>query len=120
MKKKIVSLLLASMMAITGLVGCGNSNTAATSGQDTAKASGGEDVHITYALWDSNQAKGIRKMADEFESKNKGIKIDLQVVAGVIIGQCLKQRQQGDHFQILSGCIQMKFIDMLLIICLWI
>lgn len=80
MKKKIVSLLLASMMAVTGLIGCGNSNTAATSGQDTSKASSGGDVHITYALWDSNQEKGIRKMADEFESKNSGIKIDLQVV----------------------------------------
>lgn len=80
MKKRIVSLLLASIMAVTGLVGCGNSNTAVTSEQDTSKASSGEDVHITYALWDSNQEKGIRKMADEFESKNSGIKIDLQVV----------------------------------------
>jgi multiple sugar transport system substrate-binding protein len=68
------------MMTITGLAGCGNSNTAATSGQDTPKASSGGDVHISYALWDSNQEKGIRKMADEFESKNKGIKVDLQVV----------------------------------------
>ncbi|EHI99660.1 extracellular solute-binding protein family 1 [Clostridium sp. DL-VIII] len=79
MKKKIVSLILASVMAVTGLIGCGSTKTASTSGQDTTSSSG-KDVHITYALWDSNQAKGIRTMADEFEAKNPGIKIDLQVV----------------------------------------
>lgn len=79
MKKKIVSLILASMMAVTGLARCGSSNSAATSGQDTAKGSSGGDVHITYGIWDSNQEKGLRKMADEFEGKNPGIKIDIQV-----------------------------------------
>ncbi|AJH01510.1 MAG: sugar ABC transporter substrate-binding protein [Clostridium beijerinckii] len=79
MKKKIVSLILASMMAVTGLAGCGSSNSAATGGQDTAKGSSGGDVHITYGIWDSNQEKGLRKMADEFEGKNPGIKIDIQV-----------------------------------------
>ncbi len=79
MKKKIVSLILASVMAVTGLIGCGGTKTASTSGQDASSGSS-KDVHITYALWDSNQAKGIRTMADEFQAKNPGIKIDLQVV----------------------------------------
>jgi multiple sugar transport system substrate-binding protein len=79
MKKKIVSLILASMMAVTGLAGCGSSNSAATGGQYAAKGSSGGDVHITYGIWDSNQEKGLRKMADEFEGKNPGIKIDIQV-----------------------------------------
>jgi len=79
MKKKIVSLILASMMVITGLVGCGNSNSATTKGQDSSKQSDSGDVHITYGIWDSNQEKGLRKMADEFEAKNPGIKIDIQV-----------------------------------------
>jgi ABC-type glycerol-3-phosphate transport system substrate-binding protein len=42
----------------------------------TAKIS---PVTITYAVWDSNQAKGIRKMADEFEKANPGIKIKIEV-----------------------------------------
>lgn len=80
MKKKIVSLILASMIAVTGLVGCGgSSNSVATGGQDSSKQSSGGDVHITYGIWDSNQEKGLRKMADEFEGKNPGIKIDIQV-----------------------------------------
>lgn len=75
MKKRVVSLLLSSLMVVTGLVGCGNS-TATSSSQ----SGNGKDVTITYALWDSNQEKGIRKMADEFETSNPGIKINLQVV----------------------------------------
>ncbi|NOW05155.1 ABC transporter substrate-binding protein [Clostridium beijerinckii] len=78
MKKKIISLILTSILSVTGLVGCGNSANP-VSGQDGAKTSGGEPVHITYGIWDSNQEKGLRKMADDFESKNPGIKIDIQV-----------------------------------------
>jgi multiple sugar transport system substrate-binding protein len=76
MKKRFVSVLLASLIAITGLIGCGSNSTPTSNSKDSK----GGDVHITYALWDSNQEKGIRKMADEFESKNTGIKIDFQVV----------------------------------------
>ena len=79
MKKRFVSLVLAGMLAVTGLVGCGNS-TATSDSKTASTGSSGEDVKITYALWDSNQEKGIRTMADEFEKANPGIKIDLQVV----------------------------------------
>ena len=43
-------------------------------------ADGGSDiVTITYAIWDSNQEPGLRQLADEFESANPGIKIDITV-----------------------------------------
>ena len=38
-----------------------------------------EDVTLTYAIWDSNQEKGLRTMADEFEAANAGIKINIEV-----------------------------------------
>lgn len=79
MKKKIVSLILSSMIAITGLVGCGSSNSAATGGQSSSNQSSGGGVHITYGIWDSNQEKGLRKIADEFEEENPDIKVDIQV-----------------------------------------
>ena len=41
--------------------------------------SNGEQVTISYAVWDSNQAKLIQTMADEFEKANPNIKIDIQV-----------------------------------------
>lgn len=78
MKKKIVSLILASMMAVTGLVGCGSSGSAGNGEENASNKSSG-DVQITYGIWDSNQEKGLRKMADEFEGENPGIKIDIQV-----------------------------------------
>lgn len=40
-----------------------------------------KSVTLTYAIWDSGQQPGLRKIADEFEAANPGIKIDIQVVA---------------------------------------
>lgn len=80
MKKKFVSLLLAGVMVVTGLIGCSGSNTQSNGGGESSSSAKGEDVTITYSIWDSNQEKGIRTMADEFETANPGIKINLQVV----------------------------------------
>ncbi|WP_153056331.1 extracellular solute-binding protein, partial [Streptococcus suis] len=33
----------------------------------------------SYAIWDSGQEPGLRKIADEFEKKNPDIKINIQV-----------------------------------------
>ena len=38
-----------------------------------------EDVVLSYAMWDSNQAKQLQIMVDEFEAANPGIKIEIQV-----------------------------------------
>lgn len=82
MKKRFVSLLLAGLMTAVSLVGCGSAadSTSNSSSDSSSSSSNGGDVTITYALWDSNQEKGIRTMADEFEKSNPGIKINLQVV----------------------------------------
>lgn len=37
-------------------------------------------VTLSYAIWDSGQEPGIRKIADKFEEQNPNIKIDIQVV----------------------------------------
>lgn len=99
MKKRLVEALIGAMISVYMLSGCGNvtkktaaeetgktteiSSTPAESEkteQDTAqKNTEGEAITITYACWDSNQAKLIRTIADEFESKNPNIKIDIQV-----------------------------------------
>lgn len=72
MKKKIVSLILASMMAVTGLAGCGSSNSAATGGQDTAKGSSGGDVHITYGIWILIRKKVLGKWQMNLREKIQG------------------------------------------------
>lgn len=38
-------------------------------------------VTLSYAIWDSGQKPGLRKIADEFEAANPGIKIDIEVIA---------------------------------------
>ncbi len=82
MRKKIVSALLCAAMAATMMSGCGS--TGKTEGDTTSKGDAktedsGDQVTISYACWDSNQAKLIQTLADEFEEENPNIKIDIQV-----------------------------------------
>jgi multiple sugar transport system substrate-binding protein len=52
------------------------SEATATPGNDSGS---GEKVTLTYAIWDSNQEKGLRTIADEFEAANSDIKINIEV-----------------------------------------
>lgn len=88
MKKKILSALLCLVMVSTLLVGCGkNGGSTPTDADPTTKPSAeatkapdnsGKGVTITYGLWDSNQAKLIQQIADEFE-KSTGIHVEIQI-----------------------------------------
>ena len=73
MKKKRVALLLCAAMVASLAAGCGNG------GSSDEGGSSGDPVAISYACWDSNQAKLIQTIADEFEDENPNIKIDIQV-----------------------------------------
>ena len=74
MRKKINFLILALCGFM--LVGCGGKASSSTANN----SQGGEPVTVSYAIWDSGQEKGIRKLADEFESKNPNTKINIQVI----------------------------------------
>ena len=125
MRRKVVSVLLCTAMVASMIAGCGNKNTsdAGATGEkestvandqteNNEEAGNGEQVTISYACWDSNQAKLIQELANEFETDNPNIKIDIQVMAGVIIGQPLRQLEPAVRFQIHSGCILIIFIIM--------
>jgi len=90
MVKKSLVLMLAVVLSLAAFSGCGaaqNAEVAETQTQSqqvtedvsTQSPETGEEVTLTYALWDSNQAVGLRKMADEFEAANPGIKIEIEV-----------------------------------------
>lgn len=96
MRRRMVSVLLCTAMVASMIAGCGSKNTsdagvtadkedAAVSEQtenkteNKAETENGEQVTISYACWDSNQAKLIQTLADEFEAENPNIKIDIQV-----------------------------------------
>ena len=72
MKKKFVSLLLAGVMVVTGLIGCSGSNTQSNGGGESSSSAKGEDVTITYSIWDSNQEK-------ELEQWQMNLKLLIQV-----------------------------------------
>jgi len=98
MKKKILCVLLSVVMVMTLMVGCAKkSDTNDTSSTPTvtkgaqattapttaptavpADTSTSKGVTITYAVWDSNQATLIQKIADDFEAET-GIHVEIQV-----------------------------------------
>lgn len=86
MKSKWLALLAAVMIGLVAISGCAAGgddvvNTPEAVEKPAEKEPVGEtqDITITYALWDSNQAIGMRTMADEFEAANPGIKIEIEV-----------------------------------------
>jgi len=95
MKRKLIGILLSTVMLTTMLAGCGNNDTSTENPDTTAETqaagteqktessneteNSGDAVTISYACWDSNQAALIQTVADEFEAVNPGIKIDIQV-----------------------------------------
>ncbi|WP_044932797.1 ABC transporter substrate-binding protein [Butyrivibrio sp. AC2005] len=93
MKKKVLALVLSTVMA-TGMIGCGGSSnsgdngaansekTEATESTDTAAESseGGYTTdQITINIWDSNQQAGIQQIADDWTAKS-GVKVSVEVV----------------------------------------
>ncbi|WP_160685595.1 sugar ABC transporter substrate-binding protein [Clostridium sp. C2-6-12] len=71
--KKLISVIAATITVGTMLAGCSGSNSSAGGSKG--------DVTLTYAIWDKNQEPGMRAMADAFEKKNPGIKVNVEVTA---------------------------------------
>jgi multiple sugar transport system substrate-binding protein len=95
MKRKSICILLSVVMAIVLMGGCGKksnmketvTSTVTEESQTTKEAqatetpaadTSSEGVTITYAVWDTNQAKLIQQIADSFEAET-GIHVDIQV-----------------------------------------
>ncbi len=85
-----LAVLLVVLIAATGCTPQASPASPATSAPESAAApastsaapastAAAEPVTLTFALWDTNQAKGLRTMADEFEAANPGIKIEFQL-----------------------------------------
>lgn len=83
MKKKVLSVLLTTIMAVSLLAGCGGgtstSGTDVTTGSDTSGSSDGKTSLTYWSMWNSteNQAKVIQEAADAYEAKT-GIHINIE------------------------------------------
>lgn len=69
--KKLISAIAATVTIGTMLAGC--------SGTSSSEGSSKGNVTISYGIWDKNQEPGMRKIADAFEAKNPGIKVNVEV-----------------------------------------
>lgn len=84
--KKIIAVLLASMMAATALVGCGGGDTSTTSNGGSQGASAddlfGEEDNITLKVWAPDKATEIfKKQCDAFKALYPDKKITIEVTA---------------------------------------
>ncbi len=70
--KRIATLFLALVMALS-LVACGGSS------NSSGSSSGDSSNQLTINIWDSNQQKGLQQIADEW-SKTSGISAKIEVV----------------------------------------
>lgn len=76
MKQRWLIVLLVFMMMF--VVACSGGNNDGEGGK-----SSGKKVTLRFALWDSNQAKGLQVMADEFMKANSDIAIQIEVTGWV-------------------------------------
>ena len=89
MKKKLLSLALVAAMLAGTMAGCGSSSAASsavapaagapTSSVVASTTTPAENVTLNFSIWDTNQEKGLRTIADNFETANPGIKIKINV-----------------------------------------
>lgn len=88
MKKKLISLALATVMTVTLLSGCGNKTDHSSTSTDTTKTdtsqetettdTAQEPVTIKVAGWSMEANKNYApKLVEEFEKKNSNIKVEL-------------------------------------------
>lgn len=90
MKKKIISVLLSSVMAMSVLAGCGGSGDAEKEEpktEDTAKENGGDegktessgDTLVYWSMWESTEPQGqVIQEAVNAYTEETGVKVDLQ------------------------------------------
>jgi multiple sugar transport system substrate-binding protein len=77
MKRKLISMLLVSVMTASVLAGCGGSDSGSDSG--SGSSSSGSTSEIKINIWDNNQKAGLQEIADEW-TKTSGISVSIEVV----------------------------------------
>ena len=88
MKKKVISILLSSVMAMSVLAGCGGSDApkeedkkdeAATNEGSEEKSEASDDTLVYWSMWESTEPQGkvIQEAVDAYVAET-GVKVDLQ------------------------------------------
>ena len=102
--KKVVSMLMVTMMVLCSFTACGSSETSKSepnAGSQASDSDSGEkkssgDVTLTVAIWDKNQEPGLKQIMDEF-TKQTGIKCDIQITPWKDYWTMLEAATQGGN-----------------------
>ncbi len=85
--KKILALLLCTVLSVSFLTACGSTETtsqAPADGSEPATTESGGDlepVTLTYACWSIEQEPALRAMADLYEEQNPHVTIEFQITS---------------------------------------
>jgi raffinose/stachyose/melibiose transport system substrate-binding protein len=80
--KKVVSLSLASAMALTLAAGCAKKEEAPNTGGAAGGAAGGKNVTLKMFQFKVEIAEPLAKLVAEYEKQNPGVKIQIETVGG--------------------------------------
>ena len=77
MKKRLVSLLLTGIMAMSLAVGCSGGGQA---GSGDSEGSGGEEVTLRWMQFQVEYAEQVKNMAKAYEEEHPNVKIEVEVI----------------------------------------
>nr|WP_284641305.1 ABC transporter substrate-binding protein [Paenibacillus chinjuensis] len=80
--KKVVSLSLASVMALTLAAGCAKKEETPNAGGAAGGAAGGKNVTLKMFQFKVEIAEPLAKLVAEYEKQNPGVKIQIETVGG--------------------------------------
>lgn len=82
--KRILALGLTGVMTAAVLAGCGSSTSSSTSSDSASSeaaetADSGEQVSLTFGIWDEKQRDAMQQMIDAYVAENPNVSIEIQL-----------------------------------------
>ena len=77
MKKHVSFLMILFLLLLTAC--SGNSESSGTEKNEDGGEASGEEVTLSYAIWDKNQAPAMESIAEKFTEQNPNIKVKVEV-----------------------------------------
>lgn len=108
--KKVVALLLTTVMAVTSLAGCGSENSSSASTTSTSAATNSEsagskkNITLTFGSHQSGLPTSgiVQKIAQDYEAET-GVKIDFQIIPDAQWRDLLKVKlDSGEAYDIMN------------------
>lgn len=77
MKKQTVAVLMAAVLVVTAVTGCGSSEMSSKGNAGSSDSSGGEQVTITYMQWQQEFSTAAIKLADAYTAEHPNVTVEV-------------------------------------------